>query len=114
VSAKKTQRDKDWPMIRRLVEADYYHVAKPIRAQVAWWLRELRTSDLLIDLSRRYRRVARRPVADRPALRPALEGDRAGVERALRAEELRYRAKDRRHWTPLRAELALWRRRQAE
>jgi hypothetical protein len=24
VQAKKTQRDKDWPMIRRLVEANYF------------------------------------------------------------------------------------------
>jgi hypothetical protein len=25
VQAKKTQRDKDWPMVRRLIEADYFH-----------------------------------------------------------------------------------------
>lgn len=32
VKAKKTQRDKDWPMIRRLVEADYFrHRERPRR-----------------------------------------------------------------------------------
>jgi hypothetical protein len=35
VRAKKTQRDKDWPMIRALVEA---HFARP--RDVRFWLRE--------------------------------------------------------------------------
>ncbi len=48
VQAKKTQRDKDWPMIRRLVEAHYFeHHANPKPAQVRFWMRELRTPDLL-------------------------------------------------------------------
>jgi hypothetical protein len=35
VQAKKTQRDKDWPMIRRLVEAHYFqHCDRPNPAQV--------------------------------------------------------------------------------
>jgi len=35
VQAKKTQRDKDWPMIRRLVEAHYFqNRAKPNPAQI--------------------------------------------------------------------------------
>ena len=44
VQAKKTQRDKDWPMIRRFVEAHYFqNSAKPNPAQVRFWLQELRT-----------------------------------------------------------------------
>lgn len=44
VNAKKTQRDKDWPMIRRLVEAHYFaHRARPSAPQLGFWLRELRT-----------------------------------------------------------------------
>jgi hypothetical protein len=111
VQAKKTQRDKDWPMVRRLLEADYYRRRSASgRAQTVFWLREVRTSDLLIDLCRRYAGTARRLVTVRPALRPALRGDRAGVEQALKAEQERHRASDREYWGPLRAELARWRR----
>ena len=111
VQAKKTQRDKDWPMLRRLVEADYYRrSSRPTRERIAFWLREVRTSDLLIALCRRYAATARRLGADRPALLPALRGDRAGVERALQAEQERARGSDRQYWAPLRAELAHWRR----
>jgi len=114
VQAKKTQRDKDWPMVRRLLEADYYRrSSNPGRARIAFWLREVRTSDLLIELCRRYAGTARRLVPVRPALRPALRGDRAGVERALPAEQERHRESDRQYWGPLRAELARWRRVQA-
>ena len=49
VQAKKTQRDKDWPMIRRLVEAHYFqNNTKPNSAQIRFWLQELRTPQLLV------------------------------------------------------------------
>ena len=111
VQAKKTQRDKDWPMVRRLLEADYHRRSSaPTREHIVFWLREVRTSELLTELCRRYAGTARRLVAVRPALRPALRGDRTGVERALQAEQERSRASDRLYWEPLRAELARWRR----
>ena len=54
VQAKKTQRDKDWPMIRRLVEAHYFqNRAKPNPAQIRFWLQELRTPEILLELARR-------------------------------------------------------------
>lgn len=110
VQAKKTQRDKDWPMVRRLVEADYYRRRSvPSRTQVLFWLREARTPDLLIELCRRYPKTARRMAAVRPALARALRRDWSGVERALQVEQDRYRARDRAYWAPLRAELARWR-----
>ena len=44
VRAKKTQRDKDWPMIRRLVERHYFeNRGQPTVARVRFWLAELRT-----------------------------------------------------------------------
>lgn len=111
VQAKKTQRDKDWPMIRRLVEADYYRrSARPTRQRIAFWLRELRTSEILVALARQHPATARRLVVRRPAIRPALRGDRAGVDRALQVEQEKARALDRQYWAPLRAELAGWRR----
>ena len=110
VQAKKTQRDKDWPMVRRLVEADYYgRPSAPTRERIVFWLREVRTTNLLVDLCQRYPGTARRLAAARPALRPALRGDRTDVERALQAEQDRCRETDRKYWAPLRAELARWR-----
>jgi hypothetical protein len=61
VSAKKTQRDKDWPMIRRLVEAHYFSQnAKPSAAQIKFWLQELRTPQLLIELAQAHFALCRR------------------------------------------------------
>ena len=112
VQAKKTQRDKDWPMLRRLLEADYHErSSSPSRERIAFWLREVRTPELLIDLCLQYRATARRLVSVRPLLARAMQGDRAGVERALRREQDAARDSDREYWAPLRAELAQWRRR---
>jgi hypothetical protein len=50
--AKKTQRDKDWPMIRRLAEQTYFARAgdhSPARLQ--FLLSELRTPELLLRLA---------------------------------------------------------------
>ena len=110
VQAKKTQRDKDWPMIRRLLEADYYRGSRrPSRQRITFWLREIRTGEILITLSKQYTARARRLTSVRPALRPALRGDRAGVDRALLDEQEAARAADRKYWAPLRAELVRWR-----
>ncbi len=112
VTAKKTQRDKDWPMIARLVAADYLATEKrPPRARVEFWLREARTPELLLELVRRFRGAARRLAVQRVALAAALRADTAAVERALSAEQRRERAADRAFWKPLRAELRqLWHR----
>jgi hypothetical protein len=43
VAAKKTRLDKDWPMIRRLVDVHYAEFAnEPTDRRLAFWLRELR------------------------------------------------------------------------
>ena len=61
VLAKKTQRDKDWPMIRRLVEQSYFrHSASATQELVRFWLRELRTPELLVEVARAPRVGARR------------------------------------------------------
>ena len=109
VAAKKTQRDKDWPMVRRLIEADVDRAGRETPARVAFWLRECRTPELLAELAARHPRQAHRLASVRPALRAALRGDLAATERHLRREEDRERARDRRYWAPLRAELERWR-----
>jgi hypothetical protein len=99
VQAKKTQRDKDWPMIRRLLEADFFgrrHSATA--ADVRFWLRELRTFSLLVALAAAHPEICRRLVPKRPLLRLALRGDEAALATALTVEETREREADRRYW----------------
>jgi hypothetical protein len=106
VRAKKTQRDKDWPMIRRLVEAHYFqHRRRATRARVRFWLRESRTPEVLVELSQSNAALARRIVAARPLLAHAIAGNMAGLERALAAEAAAERQRDRVYWLPLRREL---------
>jgi len=110
VQIKKTQRDKDWLMLRRLVEADVASRAHRLNAgRIDFWLRECRTALLLQDLVRRFPRQAARVAPRRAAVASARRGDLRGVERALKREEARERALDRRYWAPLRAELERWR-----
>lgn len=110
VRAKKTQRDKDWPMIRRLVEAHYFqHSTKPNPAQIRFWLQELRTPQLLIEVAQRHTLLTRRLAARRPLLAGAALGQSEELERGLMAEETVEREQDRRYWLPLKAELEILR-----
>jgi hypothetical protein len=106
VAAKKTQRDKDWPMLRRLVEAHYFtHRQDPNSARVAFWLRELRTPELLVEIAQRNKPACRRLASSRPLLSLALSADLDGISRELAKEEAAERDNDRRYWLPLRREL---------
>ncbi len=109
VQAKKTQRDKDWPMIRRLVEVNYFtHRAGPGPEQVLFWLRELRSPPLLLELAGSHLvEAARTP---RPAVQAALGGDVAAIERELALEQATAVEADRQYWMPLRQELESLRR----
>ncbi len=111
VGAKKTQREKDWPMIARLIEADYLRAGRrPPRRKIEFWLLQARTPELLDRLVRRFPGTASRLAARRPAIAAAQKGDRRRVERELQREQQREREADRAYWTPLRAELQHWRR----
>jgi hypothetical protein len=84
VQAKKTQRDKDWPMIRRLVEAHYFqNHSKPKIAKLKFWLMELRTPELLLEVAKTNNLLTRRLIARRPLLRHALSGRVEQLETAL-------------------------------
>jgi hypothetical protein len=74
-------------------------------------MRELRTPELLIALAGRYPAACRRMVTTRPLLTAAARGDESGLARALFDEESAERARDRKYWLPLRAELEQLRRR---
>jgi hypothetical protein len=111
VKAKKTQRDKDWPMIRRLIEAHYFqNRQKPKPGQIAFWLRELRTPDLLIEIARAHPGICRRSVSQRPLLEHAARGEVSALERGLHDEETLERDRDRTYWKPLRKQLEELRR----
>lgn len=106
VLAKKTQRDKDWPMIRRLVEANYFeNYKKPNKSQIAFWLLEMRTPQLLIDIAKQHPAACKRAALKRPLLSLAVVGSTKDLQQALQSEETAEREIDQRYWSPLRKEL---------
>ncbi len=112
VSAKKTQRDKDWPMIRRLIEADHAAcTGQPSSAQIRFWLKESRTPALLIRLVGDHLHEAQALMSQRHlVIEAVLSGNESDVETALMAEEMNQRTADRIYWEPLRKELEQMRR----
>ncbi len=111
VQAKKTQRDKDWLMLRRLVEANYYaHHDNPSGDQLSFWLLEARTSGILLNLASDYPSLTESLLARRPLLAAARQNDVALVESLLAEEEQVERQRDREYWKPLRLELERLRR----
>ena len=106
VRAKKTQRDKDWPMIRRLLEQSYFeHATSATQELVRFWLRELRTPELLVEVAGAHPELARAEAVFRPAVRAALTARPDDLSEALEAEEREERRKDREYWAPLKREL---------
>jgi hypothetical protein len=106
VRAKKTQRDKDWPMIRRLVEQSYFgHSTSATQDLVQFWLRELRTPELLVEVAGAHPELAADEAVLRPAVQAALSACLDDVSEALEAEEREERRKDREYWAPLKREL---------
>jgi hypothetical protein len=106
VQAKKTQRDKDWPMIARLLEAHYLqNSASPTSSQIAFWLGQMRSPSLLTELVQRFPQETVLALAQRPLLGLARAGEEQGLINALKEEEDRERAADRAYWLPLRQEL---------
>ena len=110
VVAKKTQRDKDWPMVRRLLEAHYFqHRDAATPTQVRFWLLELRTPSLLIELVAKQPAAALELGATRSLLAVAAAGREEPLTQALLDEERREREIDREYWKPLKAELERFR-----
>jgi hypothetical protein len=106
VLSKKTQRDKDWPMIRRLVEAHYYaNRERSTPEQVTFWLKEARTPGLLAEVARAHPSIAGEVSRTRPLISGAVRGLLSKLEKGLDEEQARERAADRAYWQPLREEL---------
>ncbi|MFN9719887.1 MAG: hypothetical protein ACK58L_14400 [Planctomycetota bacterium] len=106
VKAKKTQRDKDWPMIRRLVDAHYEEFRdSPNEEQIRFWLRESRTPEVLIRLAADYPDIFREVLRQRALLCEALSASRSAIQQELTGEELAERKADEAYWRPLKQEL---------
>ncbi len=111
VRAKKTQRRKDWPMIARLVEANYVeNEREPNDQQIRFWLREMRSPDYLVSVAQRFRRVAQESSSSRPLLIWAIGGNSNQLETELIREEEAERRIDAEYWRPLKQELEKLRR----
>ena len=115
VQAKKTQREKDWPMIDALIEGHYRALGgEPTPERVAFWLAESRTPERLISLARRFPNEARAQSNQRALLCLAVSGESEALREALDAEVRAEQAKDRAYWAPLKAELEDLRRAERE
>jgi len=106
VRAKKTQRDKDWPMIRRLVEAHYDENQDDRNGDmILFWLRESRTPVMLSELVQRFPDAVATVATSRPWLTSIDATDLKQIEQALRKEEDAERQADEVYWKPLKEEL---------
>ena len=106
VQAKKTQRDKDWPMVRRLVEVNYFaNRENPTSEQVRFWFLELRTPELLNELASAQGRIPADLCRKRSLLKLVASQKKSLLKDALLEEETKEREADRRYWSPLRKEL---------
>jgi hypothetical protein len=109
VAAKKTQRDKDWPMIRRLIEADCAAASgEASAARLRFWLLEARTPELIAELARRFPQECAALAPARPLLSGPFEFETLG--RRILDEEQAERELDRAYWLPLKRELEAMRR----
>lgn len=106
VKAKKTQRDKDWPMIRRLVEAHYHtHKGELTPERIEFWLLEARSVPLLLEVANLYPEDLKIFLPKRPLLSLAQPGTEEALTRAIEEEERSEREADRLYWSPLKKEL---------
>lgn len=109
VQSKKTQRDKDWLMLKRLVENDMVLTRRPTTEKVKWWLYECRNRNKLIKLVNKNKDLAKECAKKRPILKIALKKDIKRLEKLLDKEELLEREKDRKYWESLRKKLEILR-----
>ena len=106
VNAKKTQRDKDWPMIHRLVDSHYdQNRDEPTDDRVRFWLRESRTPEVLIRVAAERPELLREVMKKRPLLVETMSASRSALRQELEKEQASEMEADRRYWQPLMKEL---------
>ncbi len=111
VKAKKTQRDKDWPMIRRLVDAHYNEFRdEPTDKRIRFWLRESRSPDVLIAVAAEHPELLKEMIPSRNLLAQAPAASRSALKKALEQEQKAEKQADEVYWRPLIHELETLRR----
>lgn len=106
VAIKKTQRDKDWTHVKRLVEAHYLeNREKASNSDIRFWLLESRTPEILQALSSRYPELISELKTQRPLLCLLPNATESAIIEALSNEEEQERKADKQYWQPLLKEL---------
>jgi hypothetical protein len=106
VAIKKTQRDKDWPHIRRLIEAHYLeNKDQDSPENVRFWLTEARTPEIIRLLASQNPEIVNKLKKQRRLLGLLPGCTEEALSRALMEEEKREREADRLYWRPLLEEL---------
>jgi hypothetical protein len=115
IAAKRTQRDKDWLMTNRLVEAHHArHAGEPTPERVRFWLRESFDLEFLSERTREFADEARNLAPLRPVIAALLENDESRAKEALSTEKAAIVDADRKYWAPLKKELETLRREESE
>ena len=115
VHAKKTQREKDWPMTGTLVEGHYQAMkSTPTLERIEFWLLEARTPERLVELTARFIPEAQQHLKTRPLLALAMNGNLPDLRTSLDAEVRVEQEKDRVYWEPLKREMEGFRRAERE
>lgn len=111
IKAKKTQREKDWPMIRRLVDAHYeQNQNEPTDERVRFWLRESRSPEVLIRVAAEYPDLLRAMLSERPLLVEVMAASATALQQGLDQERAAEMQADAEYWRPLVKELETLRR----
>lgn len=106
VESKKTQCDKDWLMLTRLVENDVFiNNGRGATSKVLWWLTQARLPETLVGLCADHPAQAKKAAVARPLLREAIRGSVRTLSALLKKEEAAARASDVKYWSPLKKEL---------
>ncbi len=115
VQAKKTQRQKDWPMISALVEGHYASLRNhPTPERVAFWLEESRVAESLAALAQRFPDETCKKQTFRRLLAHAISANLPALREALDAEVRAEQEIDRKYWEPLKREMETFRRAERE
>lgn len=115
IRAKKTQRAKDWPVIEALASIHYAeNMSDPRPDWVTFWLSEVRSPELLVDLVGRFPNETAKLLFTRPLLGLAQEKELPALRAALDAEMRAEQEKDRIYWEPLKREMEAFRRAERE
>ena len=115
VQSKETQCDKDWLMLKRLVENDVsLHKNSPSFEQIKWWLLESRNAETLINLTQKYPEIAKECIGNRSILQEAVGQNAKQLKLRLDEEEGNERQKDIEYWQPLKKEMEALRHKMAQ